>query len=159
MSKMSRSHEVGKTPLIEHELGTIKVEAQFRGKHNQRIESLSDVKDRYQSLASKQKEHLYAVFLNSDNKEIGDKLIGLGGNSSTGADTQDVVRTAALVNASAVILVHNHPSGNNQPTQQDIEVTREAREVLEKINVELLDHVIISKDSHYSMRQVNHGPF
>lgn len=99
-------------------LGTIEVTAQVRKPENT-IDGLGDVADKYDHLSREQKEHLYAVFLTSANEEIGDKLIGLGGNGSAPFDVQDVVRTPALVNAAAVILVHNHPSGNTQPTWED----------------------------------------
>ncbi|MFA1610073.1 JAB domain-containing protein [Halobellus rubicundus] len=144
---------------MRQELGNLTVKAEIQDQEPDAVKSLHDVTNRYESLKNEQKEHLYAVFLTNSNRFIGDKIIGLGSRDNVQIDIQDVVRTAALTNAGAVILVHNHPSGTAEATAKDIEVTREAREVLEKINVELLDHVIISRESHYSMRQANDGPF
>ncbi|SDX65381.1 JAB domain-containing protein [Halobellus clavatus] len=144
---------------MRQELGNLTVKAEIQKQEPDTVQSLHDVVDRYESLKHGQKEHLYAVFLTNGNRFIGDKIIGLGSRDTVEIDIQDVVRTAALTNAGAVILVHNHPSGKPGATAKDIEVTREAREVLEKINVELLDHVIISRESHYSMRRANDGPF
>lgn len=144
---------------MRQELGDLTVKAQVQEEDPDSVKSLHDVVNRYESLKYEQKEHLYAVFLTNGNRFIGDKIIGIGSRDTVKMDIQDVVRTAALTNAGAVILVHNHPSGTAEATAKDIEVTREAREVLEKINVELLDHVIISRESHYSMRQANDGPF
>ena len=144
---------------MEHKLGTIKVEAEIQGQPENEITCLRDVQEKYSELGQEQKEHLYAVFLTNDNQFIGDKIIGLGSRDTVGVDIQDVVRTAAITNAGAVILVHNHPSGKAGATEKDVEVTQEAKQVLEKINVELLDHVIISRDENYSMRQANDGPF
>jgi DNA repair protein RadC len=144
---------------VRQELGNLTVKAEIQEEEPDAVQSLHDVINRYESLKQEPKEHLYAVFLTNGNRFIGDKIIGLGSRDSVGFDTQDIMRTAALTNAGAVILVHNHPSGKPGATAKDIEVTREAQEVLEKINVELLDHVIISRESHHSMRQANDGPF
>lgn len=140
-------------------LGTIRVSAEVRQHPETRIETVQDVTAKYDGLAQEQKEHLYAVFLANDNREIGDKLIGLGGNDAVLFDCQDVVRTAAIVNAGAVILVHNHPSGNAQPTDNDRDATENIHDVLTRLGIQLLDHVIVSMDGSYSMRRHNDGPF
>ncbi len=137
---------------MEHELGTIKVEAKIQGETRGKIETFSDVTAKYTGLGEKQKEHLYAVFLDSGNEEIGDKLIGLGGNDSIPVDVQDIVRTASLVNASAVILVHNHPSGIAEATDQDIATTNDIKQALDRLGIHLLDHVIITRNKSYSFR-------
>lgn len=144
---------------MKQELGNLTVKAEVQEQDPDTVRSLHDVINRYESLKYEQKEHLYAAFLTNGNRFIGDKIIGLGSRDSVGFDTQDIVRTAALTNAGAAILVHNHPSGKAAATSKDVEVTREARKVLDKINVKLLDHVIISKNESYSMRQSNDGPF
>ena len=144
---------------MRQELGNLTVKAEVQEEDPDSVHSLHDVVSRYRGLKDEQKEHLYAVFLKNGNRFIGDKIIGLGSRDTVKIDIQDVVRTAALTNAGAVILVHNHPSGKAGATAKDIEVTGEAYEVLEKINVELLDHVIISQTENYSMRQSHDGPF
>ena len=144
---------------MRQEFGTLTVKAEVQEEDQDAVKSLQDVFNRYESLEHEQKEHLYAVFLTNGNRFIGDKIIGIGSRDTVEIDIQDVVRTAAVTNAGAIVLVHNHPSGTAEATAKDIEVTREAREVLAKINVELLDHVIISRESHYSMRKANDEPF
>jgi len=144
---------------VKQKLGNLTVKAEIQGQETDTVQSLYDVVNRYECLKYEQKEHLYAVFLTNSNRFIADKLIGLGTSDSVEMDIQDVVRTAAVTNAGAALLVHNHTSGSSTATAKDIETTREANEILEKINVELLDHVIISKDSSYSMRRKNDGPF
>lgn len=144
---------------MKYRFGSISVEAEIRGKPDNKINSLQDVENRYGELGDEQKEHLYAVFLTKGNEEIGDKLIGLGGLDSTPVDVPDVVRTAVLVNAGAVILVHNHPSGKAEATQRDIESTEEIHGTLERLGISLLDHVIITRTSSYSMKYHGDGPF
>ena len=144
---------------MKQRLGNLTVKAEIQEQETDTVESLHDVINKYESLKHEPKEHLYAVFLTNGNQFIADKIIGLGSRDHVEIDIQDVVRTAALTNAGGIILVHNHPSGKSQATDKDIEVTQQAQEVLQKINVEILDHVIISKDSHYSMRRKHDGPF
>lgn len=144
---------------MKYELGTIKVHAEIREESENSIECFQDITRKYDSLGEKQKEHVYAVFLQNGNQEIGDKLIGLGGRDHAQFDIQDLVRTAALVNAAAVILIHNHPSGHPGPTQEDIETTERVHEALEIIGVHLLDHVIITRNHNYSMKGEQDGPF
>ena len=139
---------------MDYELGSIQVTAELQNGEAQEIRSLSEVSRKYDSLRERPKEHFYAIFLKSD-----DEVIGLEGTGDTPAGVKDIARIAILTNPGAVILVHNHPSGNAGATDCDSEVTQHAHDVLEKINVQLLDHVIITRDSNYSIRRKNDGPF
>lgn len=145
--------------FVEHEFGTIKVKAEITCENRDTVESLNDVTARYSELGEKQKEHLYAVFLTNGNEEIGDELLSLGTTSSASFDLKQLVRTATLVNAGAVILVHNHPSGQAEPTQKDLETTRKTHDLLNELGIQLLDHVIITHQNHHSMRRHGDGPF
>jgi DNA repair protein RadC len=137
---------------VEYELGSIQVTAELQDRDNEEVSSFSDVTSKYEFLRDRPKEHFYAVFLKSDNEVIGDKLIGLGNTSTASIDTKDVARTAVLTNATAVILVHNHPSTNDKATDQDIETTQRIEDALDLFGVEVLDHVIISQTDSYSMK-------
>lgn len=67
-------------------------------------------------------------------------------------DTKDIARTAVLTDAEAVILVHNHSSANSQPSNADLEATRQVQNCLESFGVELLDHIILSRNQVHSMK-------
>jgi DNA repair protein RadC len=136
---------------MKYSFGTIKVEAEVEEDRDQ-VHSLSHIRERYSPLQGKQKEHLYAVYLNNDNKVIGDKLISLGQSMQTSLDVKDIARTAVLTDASAAILVHNHPSGNCSPTESDLKATEKVQTALETFGVSLLDHVIITRKTCYSMK-------
>jgi DNA repair protein RadC len=144
---------------VKKELGNITVKAEVQKQEKEQIESLHDIIYRYRWMKFEQKERLYAVFINNTNQFIGDKVIGLGGRESVELDLQDVIRTASLTNAAGVIFVHNHPSGTSRPTSKDTQMTQQAHEVLEKINVEVVDHVIIAEESFHSMKQNGNPPF
>lgn len=138
---------------MEHELGSIQVTAEVQDESPEEITRLQAIIDKYRFLRYKPKEHFYAVFLKADNEVIGDKLIGLGSSGNAPVDLKDIARTAVLTNASAVILVHNHPSNNDEATPEDKEATRDIKKGLELFDIDVLDHVIISQDDHYSMKQ------
>ena len=142
---------------MEYSFGTIKVEAEVQ-EDSDIVATLSHLRERYSHLQNKQKEHLYAVYLNNDNTVIGDKLISLGQSMQTSLDVKDIARTAVLTDASAVILVHNHPSGNCDPTDSDLTATKHVQDALETFGVSLLDHVIISRKNFHSMKQENQVP-
>lgn len=133
-------------------IGNVTVSAEYQ-REGDYIKNYQNVKDRYRFLVEKPKEHLYALFLNSGNELITEKLIGVGTAQTCTIDTSDIVRTAALTNATAVILVHNHPSGDSSPSQQDIEGTKEAAAALDLLNIVLLDHVIVARKTNTSMKK------
>ena len=138
---------------MEHEVGSIQVTAELKDEEAEKITNLTAVTEKYGFLRTRPKEHFYAVFLKSDNEVIGDKLIGLGPTGSAPTDLKDIARTAVLTNASAVILVHNHPSNNDSATPEDKQLTQEIQRGLKIFDIEVLDHVIITQSTHYSMRQ------
>jgi DNA repair protein RadC len=138
--------------MKSYSFGTIKVEAEVQEGDRNEIVSLSHIWERYSHIQGKQKEHLYALYLNNDNKVIGDKLVSLGQLMQTSLDVKDIVRTAVLTDASAVILVHNHPSANCEPTDSDLKVTEKVQDALETFGAQLLDHAIISRKTCHSMK-------
>jgi len=138
---------------VKHETGSIQVTAELKDQEAEKITGLHEVTKKYSFLRERPKEHFYTVFLKSDNEVIGDKLIGLGNTGSAPLDLKDIARTAVLTNASAVILVHNHPSNNNDATPEDKKVIREIQRGLEIFDIEVLDHVIITQTGRYSMKE------
>lgn len=99
-------------------------------------------------------ERMKCVFLNSVLRVIGYHNISKGSEFGT---VQDVKRTVAIASniptCRAIMLFHNHPSGNNQPSESDKEITRRTREALKLIDIDLIDHIIITPDSFYSFAE------
>jgi DNA repair protein RadC len=77
------------------------------------------------------------------------EMISLGGMSSTVVDPRLVIRKALDKRACGIILVHNHPSGNPRPGQNDLEQTAAIKKAAETFNISLLDHVIICDDMYF----------
>ena len=68
--------------------------------------------------------------------------------------TREVVKRALELGASAIILVHNHPSGDPTPSEGDIKITREVKEAVEKLGIVLHDHIVIGRNGHQSFRSL-----
>jgi DNA repair protein RadC len=95
-------------------------------------------------------EQFKVLLLNNANKVLGISDISVGGISSTVADPRIVFATALKANASKIILAHNHPSGNLQPSQADIDLTLKMKECGDFLDMRLLDHIIITNEGYYS---------
>lgn len=100
-------------------------------------------------------EQCWAVFLNRSNRLICKELISSGGFDSTVIDNRMIIHKAIDRKASAMILVHNHPSGNALPSAADIEMTKMLNKALKICDISLLDHIIIAKASYYSFADEN----
>lgn len=96
------------------------------------------------------KELFYVIYLNRANKVLGVHKISEGGCSGTVTDGKIIFQGALLANAQAIILSHNHPSGNTKPSKQDIEFTKKLAEFGKYIELPVLDHVILAEESFYS---------
>jgi len=95
-------------------------------------------------------EEFWMLMLNRANKVIARSRISQGGLSGTVIDTRIILRTAIDHLSSSIIVCHNHPSGNIQPSEADIEITVKIREAARLVDIRLLDHVIIGERSYYS---------
>ncbi len=74
-------------------------------------------------------------------------------NDSVTINPKLITKKALSLCASSVVLIHNHPSGNLQPSKQDIVTTNNISEILQKLEIKILDHLIISKEGHFSFRE------
>ena len=88
-------------------------------------------------------ESFYCVYLDRKNHPLGRHLITLGTVDSTLVAPREVFRGAILASASAIVVAHNHPSGDPAPSQADLRVTRTLRDAAKIIQIELLDHVVV----------------
>jgi DNA repair protein RadC len=88
-------------------------------------------------------EAFYGVYLDRKNHPLGRHLITLGTLNSTLVSPREVFRGAILAGAAALVVAHNHPSGDPAPSAADITVTRMLRDAAKVLDIELLDHVIV----------------
>lgn len=95
-------------------------------------------------------EVVKVIYLNRGNNVLGLYEVSKGGISSSVVEIKQIVSIALKVNASSLILIHNHPSGNLKPSNQDIELTKKLKLACDYFELALLDHLIISRNSFYS---------
>ncbi len=95
-------------------------------------------------------EEFWILFLNRANKIIGKQIIGRGGISQTTADVKIVFKKSIDKQASAIILAHNHPSGNIKPSESDIQLTRKIKNGSELLDIQVLDHLIVGDGNYFS---------
>lgn len=95
-------------------------------------------------------EEAKIILLNRANEILGLYELSKGGISGTVVDIRIILGVALKCNASAIVLIHNHPSGNLIPSEQDKIITKKLREASKLLDLLLLDHLIISKNSYYS---------
>lgn len=90
-------------------------------------------------------------YLNQSNKILRYEIISSGGLTGTVADIRVMLKNALLQNANKLIIAHNHPSGNLQPSHQDKELTKKLKEAAAYMDIQLLDHLIIAGTNYLSM--------
>lgn len=95
-------------------------------------------------------EEIWILFLNRSNRVIGEKMMTRGGSVASVFDLKIIIRDALARHAEGLVMVHNHPSGNMQPSLQDDQITRRLKEACTLMDIRMLDHVIVSSDSYYS---------
>ncbi len=101
------------------------------------------------------REHFMVMLLNQKNALISIETVSIGTLNSSLVHPREVFKQAIKRSASAVILVHNHPSGVCEPSEQDRLVTQRLKEVGEIVGIDMIDHIIIGEDTYYSFRE-NH---
>ena len=96
-------------------------------------------------------EQFKVLYLNRANKVLGIFDLSKGGVSGTVADPKLVLVTALKLNATGLILSHNHPSGNLQPSRQDLDLTMKIKEAAKFLDMNLTDHLIVTNEMYLSM--------
>ena len=90
------------------------------------------------------------MFLNSVNEIIETENLFTGTINKSTIYPRKILERVLYHNARAVVFVHNHPSGNTEPSQKDIELTKEMKDFFRMVDVTVIDHIIITKDSYFS---------
>ena len=120
--------------------------------NRKQISSSTDVIDIFQpQLADLPHEEFWILLLNRANKIIDQVRISEGGQTATVVDIRKIMKLALEHQALGVILCHNHPSGNHNPSEDDIKITQKLKAAAATLDIKLLDHVIITDSKCYSM--------
>jgi DNA repair protein RadC len=100
-----------------------------------------------------EQEHLRVVLLNTKNRVVGTPTVYKGSLNTSMIRVAEVFREAIKENCASIIVVHNHPSGDPTPSPEDVRVTRELIEAGKLLDIEVLDHLVIGRNRHVSLRQ------
>ncbi|HNR64946.1 MAG TPA: DNA repair protein RadC [Atribacterota bacterium] len=120
-----------------------------------KIQKAEDVIDYYSvEMKDKKKELFHMLLLDVRYRIIRDILISMGSLSETTVHPREVIKEVVKESAAAVIFLHNHPSGNPQPSQQDLELTKRLCESCNMLGVKVLDHIIVGDNCFYSFAQM-----
>lgn len=96
------------------------------------------------------REAFYVIYTSRVNRMMAVQLVSLGGVAGTVVDTRIIFQAAILMLASGIVLAHNHPSGNLQPSTADLSITRKIKEECKNLDMTLLDHLVMAKDKYLS---------
>ncbi len=120
------------------------------------IKSSRDIADYLRAkLGHKSKEVFGVLFLNRSNKVIAFEHMSEGGITGTVVDIRVILKKALLHESVSMVICHNHPSGNLDPSTADELITKKIKEASLLLNIRLLDHIIVSNEGHYSF--ADHG--
>jgi DNA repair protein RadC len=99
------------------------------------------------------REYFYAVLLNTKNVVLSVELVSIGSLNASIVHPREVLKPAIVASAASILLVHNHPTGDPEPSQEDIDFTRRMLKCGELVGIELLDHVIVGNGSFASLKE------
>ncbi len=106
-----------------------------------------------QGIPGKKQEHFICITLNGAGEVLGNRIITVGLLNHSLVHPREVFADAITDRAASIICVHNHPSGTLEPSPQDLEVTRQLTEAGAILGIRLMDHLIVTKNGHLSMKE------
>ncbi len=116
------------------------------------IRGPEDVLAQVRDLARARKEHFAVLLLNARHEMQGREVVSIGSLNASIVHPREVFLPAILHSAASVVLVHNHPSGDPEPSEEDLSITRRLVEVGELVGIQVLDHVIVATRGVVSLR-------
>ena len=121
--------------------------------NSRKIASSKDVNYLFQYLTHECKENFIAVHLDSKNKIVCVDIVSTGSLNASIVHPREVMKSTLLSSAAALVLVHNHPSGDPTPSSEDLELTDRLKDCCELMGIRLLDHVIVAKRGFVSLKE------
>ena len=103
-------------------------------------------------LAQEERENFVVIFLDTQNRVIATETLALGTLSECAVYPREIVMRGLLLEASALVMVHNHPSGDTTPSRADIDMTRDVSKACATVGITLHDHLIVGRAGHASLR-------
>lgn len=104
-------------------------------------------------IQDKAKEHFKLILLNTRNKIIGISTVSIGTLNTSLVHPREIFKEAIIHNAASVVLAHNHPSGDTEPSENDLTITKRLAEAGKILGIEVLDHIIVTKAGFFSFKE------
>ncbi len=122
-------------------------------KDKRKITNPNDLFDICRDMQNLNQEETRGIYLDVKNQIIKVETISVGTSTSSLLSPKEVFSRAISLNSAAILLSHNHPSGDPSPSKDDIEITKRLISVGELLNIQLLDHIIIGEGRYYSLKE------
>ena len=106
-----------------------------------------------EKLSGEQREHFYTLLLDTKHRLIREVPVSIGSLNESVVHPREVYRSAIRESAAKVVFVHNHPSGNPDPSPQDRALTRRLVDAGELVGIDVLDHIIVGHDTYFSFAE------
>ncbi len=127
-----------------------------RAANNPKITSPGDVADLVVDMRYLDREHFRVIYINTKNIVLEAKDMFIGTLSSSIVHPREIFKRAVEKSAASIILVHNHPSNNPEPSGEDIKITKRIVEAGELMGIKVLDHIIIGGDTYKSLKELGY---
>lgn len=158
LASLTRLKGIGKTKAISL-MAAVELGKRINVNNIISLKKIHETKDVYfyygSSFLFEEQEKLLALFLNSKNEVLKEKIIFMGTANQSIVHPRDIFKEAILNNAIKIIIVHNHPSGNVSPSLEDKKFTQKLKDAGELLSIPLLDHIIIGKNTYFSFLEQN----
>jgi DNA repair protein RadC len=117
---------------------------------NEKIRSSNQIYEQFRDLSDLVNETFWVLLLRRDNTIITKKRISEGGITGTIVDVKIILKYALDTLSSSIALIHNHPSGNPSPSNQDVEITQKIKEAAKFMDILVIDHIVVGRDCYFS---------
>ncbi len=131
-------------------ISAIELSRRYLIKQNKKVTSPQDIFNELKDFTTKKQEHFILITLDGASHIINTHTLFIGTLNQSIVHPREVFATAIEDRAASIIIAHNHPSNTPTPSQADINITNRLKEVAKLVGIELLDHIILTKDSYYS---------
>lgn len=157
VAALKKAHGIGQdkaaTLVAVFELSR-RISSQSKLSYNKKITGPKDIAEIYiPVLRDEMKERFVVLCLNSSNKIIKEEIISVGNLNSSIVHPREVFKVAIENNSANIILMHNHPSGNTEPSNEDISITKRLVEAGKLMDIHVFDHIILAGSSYLSFTE------
>ncbi len=153
LEKLTSIHGLGLAKSSQI-LSAIELSKRYLIKQNKKVSSAGDVFDELQEYKNKQQEYFLTITLDGANHIIQTRVVSIGTLNRSLIHPREVFADAITDRCASIIIAHNHPSGLLEASQEDIMITLRLQESAKLLGIELLDHIIISKNGYISMKDL-----